>query len=68
MNNLKKFSLILCTLALICPLTLAVFAAGDTVQALHIEIDPSGERISSYYVYNCDDYVIDTNLPVWTGN
>jgi len=40
----------------------------NTVQALHIEIDPSGERISSYYVYNCDDYVIDTNLPVWTGN
>lgn len=40
----------------------------NTVQALHIEIAPSGENISSYYVYNCEDYVIDTDLPVWTGN
>ena len=37
-------------------------------QTLHLELDTDGSRIRSYYVYNNTDYVIDSDLPVWTGN
>lgn len=39
-------------------------AAG---QALCIEIDPENGGARSYYVYNKEDYIIDTQLPVWGG-
>lgn len=37
-------------------------------QMLHIEMDSSRTTISSYYIYNSGEYVIDTDIPVWTGN
>jgi len=40
----------------------------ESGQTLHIEMDSAGETISSYYIYNSSDYVIDTQIPVWTGN
>lgn len=35
-------------------------------QSLHIELLDSDASIRSYYVYNSEDYAIDTRLPVWT--
>lgn len=35
-------------------------------QSLHIELLHSDASIRSYYVYNSEDYAIDTRLPVWT--
>lgn len=37
-------------------------------QTLHMEMDAAGQTILSYYIYNSSEYVIDTQLPVWTGN
>lgn len=37
-------------------------------QSLHIELSGSDAAVLSYYVYNSEDYAIDTRLPVWTGN
>lgn len=43
-------------------------------QALHVELDMKSDerrrsscRIRSFYVYNQEDYEIDTSMPVWTG-
>lgn len=52
-------------------------AASDTIiheipmesgQVLYIELSADGNSILSYYVYNSSDYVIDSHIPVWTGN
>ena len=40
----------------------------ESGQTLHLEMDSTGDTISSYYIYNSSEYVIDTQLPVWTGN
>lgn len=40
----------------------------ESGQTLHLEMDVSGQTILSYYIYNSSEYVIDTQLPVWTGN
>lgn len=37
-------------------------------QTLHVEFDEDGTNIHSYYTYYSDDYVIDSDLPVWEGN
>ena len=37
-------------------------------QTLHLELSADGSDILSYYVYNNTDYVIDSDLPVWSGN
>lgn len=37
-------------------------------QTLHLELEPDGTDILSYYIYNSTDYVIDSDLPVWDGN
>ena len=37
-------------------------------QTLHLELEADGSRILAYYVYNNTDYVIDSDLPVWSGN
>lgn len=40
----------------------------ESGQTLHIEMDAAGEELSSYYVYNSSEYVIDSHIPVWSGN
>ena len=37
-------------------------------QTLQLELEADGSRILAYYVYNNTDYVIDSDLPVWSGN
>lgn len=37
-------------------------------QMLFIELSADGNSVLSYYVYNSSDYVIDSRIPVWTGN
>ena len=37
-------------------------------QTLHLELEADGSRIQAYYVSNNTDYVIDSDLPVWSGN
>lgn len=41
---------------------------AESGQTLHLEMDAAGEIIYSYYIYNSNEYVIDTQIPVWTGN
>lgn len=40
----------------------------ESGQTLHLELSSDGEQILSYYVYNSSEYVIDSHLPVWSGN
>lgn len=40
----------------------------ESGQTLHLELSSDGEQILSYYVYNSSEYVIDSRLPVWSGN
>ena len=37
-------------------------------QTLHVEFEEDGVKILSYFVYNDTDYIIDSDLPVWSGN
>lgn len=40
----------------------------DSGRTLHIELSADGNAVLSYYVYDNSDYVIDSSIPVWTGN
>lgn len=37
-------------------------------QSLHMEIDQTDLSVLSYYVYNSEEYEIDSRLPVWGGS
>lgn len=37
-------------------------------QSLHMEIDQTDLSVLSYYVYNSEEYEIDSRLPVWSGS
>lgn len=37
-------------------------------QSLHMEIDKADLSVLSYYVYNSEEYEIDSRLPVWDGS
>lgn len=39
----------------------------ESGQTLFISISPDGEQIFSYYVYNNNEYIIDSRLPVFGG-